>query len=139
MPRLGLWGDERVRPGEVLDPHLPLFWLVEVEPPDPRVDEVVCGALPGDAERLESPPADARSTMRQTGHSEAPVWVQALEVSPERIYQAVLGRAVIVVVGPPQFLQVKGANVPRLLWSQESGRHDLPVLNRKGARRGGPP
>ena len=85
---------------------------MEVEPPDPNVDEVVLGALPGGEERLELPHADVGSSMRQDGHSEAPVGVDALEVPLEGVYQGVLGRAVIDVVCPPQLLEAKG--LPRL-------------------------
>ena len=72
-------------PGEVPSPHSALVWLVEVEPPDPDVAEVICGALSGDEERLELPHADVGSTIRQLDRSDAPVGVETLEVPPEGV------------------------------------------------------
>ena len=100
-------------PGEVRDPHLPLDRLVEVEPPDPLVNEVVRGALPGVEERLELRQADVGRTLRQGSHSEAPVGVEALEVPPEGACEGVWGCAVIDIVRPPQPLQIKGAYASR--------------------------
>ena len=88
-------------PGNLWDPYQPLIWLVVVEPPDPHVDEVVSGALPGAELCLELPYADVGSSMCEEGHSKAPVGVDALEVPPEGAYQVVPGGAVIDVVRLP--------------------------------------
>ena len=50
--------NERLRPAQVRDPHASLVWLVDVEPPDPGVDEVVRDLQPGGDEGLELPHRD---------------------------------------------------------------------------------
>ena len=82
------------------DPYALPVWLVVVELPDPHVDEVVWGALPGGEELLELSDADVGTLPRQEGHSNALVGRNALEVRPEGAYQVVRGRAVIDVVCP---------------------------------------
>ena len=79
----GRRGDERACPGKVWDPYPLPVRLVVVEPPDPHVDEVVWGALPGGEECLELPHADVGSSMWEEGHSKVPVGVDALELPLE--------------------------------------------------------
>ena len=67
---------------QVRDRRPPLVRLVEVEPLDPYVKEVVRDALPGAEQRLELAHVDAVGTMWQGRHSKAPVGFEALEVPP---------------------------------------------------------
>ena len=135
--RPGWRGDERVCSSKVSDPHLPLVRMGEVERSDPHVDEVVLGALPGVEERLELPHADVGSTMRQEGHSEAPVRLDALAVFLEGVYQGVRGRAVIDVASPLQLLQVK--ELSRLWRSPGQGGAWSPCLRPQGCQAREPP
>ena len=65
---------ERVYPAQVWDRHAPLGWLVGVEPPDPRFNQVVGDLCPGGDERLELPHEDfCCCGVWQGGDGEQPV------------------------------------------------------------------
>ena len=57
-PGVRRWRYERVCPAQVRDPYASLVWLVGDEPPDPRVDKVVCDLHPRADECLELPHVD---------------------------------------------------------------------------------
>ena len=126
-PAFGRSGNERVCPADVRDSHLLLVRLVEVEPPNTHVNEVVRDTFLEAEERLELPHVDICGTMQQGGHSEAPVGVEVLEVPPQGVCQGVRGRVLIEVIGLPVFRLDKGARVPRLWHSGGGGGHGVPV------------
>ena len=100
------------------DPQAFLVRLVEVEHPDPRVDEVVCDLHPGCDECLELPHRDVGGCgMRQGDHGKDPVWDDILEVSPEGGHQLAWGCVGVDVVDCLQFLPLKGVGVALLWWS----------------------
>ena len=70
--------------------------------------------------------------MRQGDHGEEPVWVNALEVSPEGCHQPARVCVGVDVVDCPQFLFIKEVRVPLLWRSGGCGGHGLPVLVRCG-------
>ena len=114
--------NERVRPAQVQDPHASLVRLVEVEPPDPRVNEVVRELHPGADECLELVHGDVSGRrVRQADHGEELVWVDLLEVSPEGCHQPAWGCVGGDVVDCLQFLSVKEVRVPPLWWSSGGG------------------
>ena len=129
-----------MRQAQLRDQHTSLIGLVEVEPPEPRVDQVVRDLHPGGDGCLELPHGDVCGFgVRQGDHGEEPVWVDVMEVSPEGCHQPAAGCVGLDVVDCPQFLSLKDLRVPPLWWSGGLGGHGLPVLVRCGASRGGVP
>ena len=126
--------NERVRPAQVGDPHTSLVQLVEVEPPDPRVDKVVRDLPPMGDECLDLPYGDVSGcSVRQGYHGEEPVWVEVLEVSPEGCHPPAWGFVGVDVLNCLQFLSVREVCVPSLWCSGGWGGHGLPVPVRCGA------
>ena len=83
-PGLCRWQNERVCPAQVRDPYASLVRLVDVEPPDPRVDKVVGDLHPRGDERLKLPHGDVGGCgVRQGDHAKEPVCVDVLDLSPE--------------------------------------------------------
>ena len=128
-PGLRRWRNERVCTGQVRDPHASLVWLVEVEPPDPRVNSVVRDLHPGTDKCVELPYGDVSGCgVRQWDHGKEPVRVDVLEVSPEGCHLPAWGCVGVDVVDCPQFRFVKEVRVPPLWWSAGWRGHGLPVL-----------
>ena len=117
-PGLSGWRNERVRAAQMRDPHRSPVRLVGVEPPDPRVNEVVRDLHPGGDKCLELPHGNvAGCGVRQGDHGEEPVLVDVLEVSPEGCHQPAWGCVGVDVVDCPQILSVNDVRVPPLWWS----------------------
>ena len=136
-PGVRRWCYERVCPAQVPDPYAPLGWLVGLEPPDPRFNKVVQDLCPGGDERLELPNKDFGCCgVRRGDHGEEPVRVDVLEVFPEGCHQLARGCGSVEAVERPQFRIVEGTRAPSLRWPGGWGGHGLPVLVRRGARRG---
>ena len=121
-PLVHRWRNERVCPAQVRDPYPALVRLVDVEPTDPRVNKVVRNLHPGGDERLELPHGDVSACgVRQRDHSEEPLSVDVLEMSPEGCQQHARGCVGVDVVDCPQVCFVKEVRVPQLSWSRGWG------------------
>ena len=139
-PGIRWWRYERVCPAQVRDPYASMVRLVDVEPPDPRVNKVVRNLHLRADERLELPHRDVCGCgVRREDRGEEPVWVDVLEVFPEGCHQPARGCVGVDVVDCPQFRFLKEVRVPQLWLSGGWGGHGLPVLVRCGASRGGVP
>ena len=121
-PGVCRWRYERVCPAQVRDPYASLVRLVDVEPPDPRVDKVVRDLQPRGDECLELPHGDVcRCGVRQGDHGEEPVRVDVLEVFPDGCHQPARGCVGVDVLDCPQSRLVKEVRVPPLWWSGRCG------------------
>ena len=107
-PGFRWWRNERVRTAQVRDPDTHLVLPVEVEPPDPRINEVVRDLHPGGDKCLELPHGDVRGcSVRQGDDGEEPVWVEVQEPSPEGCHQPARGCVGVDVIDCPQFVFFK--------------------------------
>ena len=77
---LGLRVNKGACPAKVRDPQPSLVGLVEAEPPDPCVEDVIWGSLPRGEEYPKLRQVDGGGAVWQGNHGKAPLLVNALEV-----------------------------------------------------------
>ena len=83
-PGVHRWCSERVCRAQVWDQYASVVRLVGVEPPDTRVNKVVCDLCPGGEERLELPHKELDCCgVRQGDDGKEPAQVDVSEVFPE--------------------------------------------------------